>query len=80
MSTKKIDKIRVLCSQKSFQPQHNYWNRIQLKATVALGIITCSFTNPVLAQQREQAPVPSRTITVTGRGVESIPATIAQVS
>ena len=40
-------------------------------STVALGIFTFSFANPVLAQQREQAPVPSRTITVTGRGVET---------
>lgn len=80
MSTKTVDKICILSNKKSFQPRLNYWNRIQIKATVALGIFTFSFTNPVLAQQRELAPVPSRTITVTGRGVESIPATLAQVS
>lgn len=80
MSTKTVDKICILSNKKLFQPRLNYWNRIQIKATVALGIFTFSFTNPVLAQQRELAPVPSRTITVTGRGVESIPATLAQVS
>ena len=80
MSNKTVDKICILSNKKSFQPRLNYWNRIQIKATVALGIFTCSCTNPVLAQPRELAPVPSRTITVTGRGIESIPATLAQVS
>ena len=80
-SSNKVDNNHLPCVVTSFQSQLNSWNRIRLTATViALGIFTFSCTNPVLAQQREPVPVPSQTITVTGRGVESIPATLAQVS
>ncbi len=64
------------------QSRPNYWNRIQVTATsLALGLITLSFANPVLAQQRGQTQgITLRTLTVTGIGVETIPATLAQVS
>lgn len=42
---------------------------------LALGLLTLTFANPVLAQEKLQ-----RTLTVSGRGVEMIPATLAQVS
>lgn len=45
--------------------------------TVSLGILVCiTFTQPVLAQEKQRM---LRTLTVTGRGVEAIPATLAQV-
>jgi uncharacterized protein YggE len=43
--------------------------------TLALGLLTLTFTNPLLAQEKLQ-----RTLTVTGRGVETIPTTLSQVS
>lgn len=77
-----VDKKDNLCCTTLVQSRLNYWHRIQVTATVvALGIFTFSFPNFVLAQQREQTPaLQARTITVTGKGVESIPATLAQVS
>jgi hypothetical protein len=61
--------------------QLNYWHRFQATAcAIALGLIALGFANPALAQERGQAPVLSqRTITVTGRGVETIPTTLTQV-
>lgn len=42
---------------------------------IALGIIGLSMATPVIAQEKQML----RTLTVTGRGFEEIPATIAQV-
>ncbi|RAM52538.1 MAG: hypothetical protein C6Y22_05925 [Hapalosiphonaceae cyanobacterium JJU2] len=45
--------------------------------TLFLGVLVCvTFTQPVLAQEKQRM---LRTLTVTGRGVEAIPATLAQV-
>ncbi|MCP6760657.1 MAG: SIMPL domain-containing protein [Fischerella sp. CENA71] len=45
--------------------------------TLSLGVLVCvTFTQPVLAQEKQRM---LRTLTVTGRGVEAIPATLAQV-
>ncbi|NWF59044.1 MAG: SIMPL domain-containing protein [Fischerella sp.] len=45
--------------------------------TVSLAMLVCvTFAQPVLAQEKERM---FRTLTVTGRGVETIPATLAQV-
>lgn len=57
----------------------NFWNRL---AAIALGMCLLNLTvaNPVKAQEQGQTQSsPMRTLTVTGRGSESIPATIAQV-
>lgn len=54
---------------------------VSFRIALALGLITLSFANPVLAQQRGQTQgITLRTLTVTGKGVETIPATLAQVS
>ncbi|KOP23238.1 hypothetical protein AMR41_27070 [Hapalosiphon sp. MRB220] len=45
--------------------------------SLSLGVLVClTFTQPVLAQEKQRM---LRTLTVTGRGVEAIPATLAQV-
>ncbi|MBW4431981.1 MAG: SIMPL domain-containing protein [Pelatocladus maniniholoensis HA4357-MV3] len=45
--------------------------------TLSLSVLVClTFTQPVLAQEKQRM---LRTLTVTGRGVEAIPATLAQV-
>jgi uncharacterized protein YggE len=45
--------------------------------TLSFAILVCvTFTQPVLAQEKQRM---LRTLTVTGRGVETIPATLAQV-
>ncbi len=45
--------------------------------TLSLGVLVCiTFTQPVLAQEKQRM---LRTLTVSGRGVEAIPATLAQV-
>ncbi len=45
--------------------------------TLFLGVLVCvTFTQPVLAQEKQRM---LRTLTVTGRGIEAIPATLAQV-
>jgi hypothetical protein len=63
------------------QSRLNYWHKTQVSVTaITLGLLTLGFVNPVLAQERGQTPVlPPRTITVTGRGVETIPTTLTQV-
>lgn len=48
-------------------------NRFQVIA-LALSLLTLSFANPALAQEKQQ-----RTLTVSGRGVEMIPTTLTQV-
>jgi uncharacterized protein YggE len=45
--------------------------------TLSFAVLVCvTFTQPVLAQEKQRM---LRTLTVTGRGVETIPATLAQV-
>lgn len=59
------------------------FNQIILIIPIILGagLLSVSLDNVVVAQEQRQIPSQlMRTITVTGRGVESIPATIAQVS
>ncbi len=50
----------------------NSWNRQVL--CLALGLLTLNFANPVLAQEKSL-----KTLTVTGRGVETIPTTLTNV-
>lgn len=79
---KKNDKIENLSAPNWERSQLNYWNRIQHGVTVvALGILTLSLSNPVLAQEKVQIQgLTQRTITVTGKGVETIPTTLTEVS
>lgn len=58
--------------------QFNSWTRFQVIA-LALGLLSLSFANPVLAQERGQTQMPLRTLTVSGQGVETIPTTLANV-
>ena len=54
----------------------NCWKSLHL----TLAVLSLSLANPVLAQvQRPSEAAVMRTLSVTGRGVEMIPATIAQV-
>lgn len=58
----------------------SYWHRLQL-ISLALISINLTLTSPVLAQaspKREETSL-NKTISVTGRGVETIPTTLAQV-
>lgn len=55
------------------------WNPFQV-ISLALGLLTLTFANPVLAQEREKTQgLPLRTLTVSGRGVETIPTTLTNV-
>lgn len=45
---------------------------------ITLGLLSLTFANPVLAQERAQERM-LRTLTVTGRGIETIPTTLTQV-
>lgn len=56
----------------------NSGNRFQVIA-LALGLLSLTFANPVLAQERGQTQVPLRTLTVSGQGVEMIPTTLTNV-
>lgn len=48
---------------------------------ITFGLLNLTFAHPVLAQERGQTlGLPLRTITVSGRGVESIPTTLTNVS
>jgi len=62
------------------QSRWNYWHQFRV-AALALGLITLSFANPVVAQESKGGfeTRPSKTLTVTGRGVETIPTTLTQV-
>ena len=51
----------------------NSWHRFGI-LSLALGLLTLSFSNPVLAQEKLL-----RTLTVSGRGVERIPTTLTEV-
>lgn len=53
--------------------QSNYCPRFQV-IYLALGLLTLTFANPVLAQEKML-----RTLTVSGKGVEMIPTTLTQV-
>lgn len=53
--------------------QRNYCHRFAV-IYLALGLLTLTFANPVLAQEKVL-----RTLTVSGRGVEMIPTTLTQV-
>ena len=62
------------------QFQGNYWQKIQLNATAIAFSITLGFINPIWAQEQGQTQgLRLRTLTVAGRGVETIPTTVAQV-
>lgn len=51
----------------------NSWHRLGI-LSLALGLLTLTFSNPVLAQEKL-----IRTLTVSGRGVERIPTTLTEV-
>lgn len=51
----------------------NSWHRLGI-LSLALGLLTLTFSNPVLAQEKLL-----RTLTVSGRGVERIPTTLTEV-
>ena len=53
--------------------QFNSWHRLGI-LSLALGLLTLTFSNPVLAQEKLL-----RTLTVSGRGVERIPTTLTEV-
>lgn len=56
------------------------WNKIPVIATATtLSLITISTISPVWAQERGQTRMPMRTITATGKGIETIPTTLSQV-
>jgi len=57
----------------------NSWHRFQV-ISLALGLLTLSVANPVLAQNQGQTQKqPLQTITVSGRGIETIPTTLTAV-
>lgn len=60
------------------QPRFNVWHQFRL-ISLALGLLTLTFANPVLAQQGQTQDLTLRTLTVSGRGVETIPTTLTQV-
>nr|WP_290221168.1 SIMPL domain-containing protein [Trichocoleus desertorum] len=63
-------------AQLSHRP-HTTWQRWKA-LPIALGLLSLTFANPVLAQERAQEKM-LRTLTVTGRGIEMIPTTLTQV-
>lgn len=56
----------------------NRWHRSHV-ISLALGLLTLTSVNPVLAQQGQALNPPPRTITISGRGIETIPTTLTQV-
>lgn len=54
------------------------WHRFRVMS-LALILITVTFATPALAQQGQTINPLLRTITISGRGVETIPTTLAQV-
>jgi uncharacterized protein YggE len=60
----------------SHRPSHSWqrWTALPL----VLGLLSLTFANPVLAQERAQERM-LRTLTVTGHGMEMIPTTLTQV-
>ncbi len=70
----KISKMSVL----RLNTTRNYLNTGNLWNTLAVILLVCvSFTQPVLAQEKETM---LRTLTVSGRKVETIPTTLSQVN